>query len=590
MKKLFLSLIIMVFAAQLSAQSLAFKYEGETVEPGTIDIVTNDIIASPEVIFDLHIINTTDADINVVWEMNDTVNGEKIGINYVCFGACYGPNVITKSHTLAAGSEEMFQGHCAFANNEGLLPAGTVINVVYTFFDERNPEEKYVFNVNFKYEGIVCDAPQNLKVVVTKDDPNYNKKYKITLTWDAIEGAEGYIVYAATQYYPDGVYMGSVTTNEFINGSNVEGDICFFVTSICNMNSSICSGPSERVCVFVGETEFDVVTSINIEKAGQLEGAGKYSYGETITLKAIPNVGYKFLNWTENGEVVSEESEYSFIAKYGRELIANFELLSYNVSALLNLEYTGYIKGDGVYFHGDTVTLTATPAYGYTFLNWTENGEVVSDESEYSFVLTSDRNLVANCAFGYNVTLISINPEAGDVIGYGDYVANDVVTVKATANAGYTFVNWTENGKVVSEEAEYTFTITKDRILVANFIQTSVTYNVTATVNPEKVGVVMGKGIYSHGDNVTLVAIPVKTGYEFVNWTEDGVVVSEDVEYSFVATSDRDLIANFVLLDYYVSAVANAAEAGEITGSGNYNHGEDVTLTAVANEGYKFVN
>ena len=153
MKKLLLSLIVMVFAAQLSAQSLAFKYEGETIEPGTIDIVTNDITASPEVVFDLHIINTTDADINVVWEMNDTVNGEKIGTSYVCFGSCFGPNVITKSYLLAAGSEDMFQGHCTFANNEGLLPAGTVINVVYTFFDERNPEEKYVFNVNFKYEA-----------------------------------------------------------------------------------------------------------------------------------------------------------------------------------------------------------------------------------------------------------------------------------------------------------------------------------------------------------------------------------------------------------------------------------------------------
>ena len=172
MKKLLLSLIVMVFAAQLSAQSLAFKYEGETIEPGTIDIVTNDITASPEVVFDLHIINTTDADINVVWEMNDTVNGEKIGTSYVCFGSCFGPNVITKSYLLAAGSEDMFQGHCTFANNEGLLPAGTVINVVYTFFDERNPEEKYVFNVNFKYESEESIVDYNSVEVFSNAYPN----------------------------------------------------------------------------------------------------------------------------------------------------------------------------------------------------------------------------------------------------------------------------------------------------------------------------------------------------------------------------------------------------------------------------------
>ena len=154
MKKLLLSLIVMVFAAQLSAQSLSFKYEGETVESGaTINVITTDLSNSPEVEFHLDIINTTDADINVVWEYNDTINGERIGTNYVCFGSCYGPAITTFTRTLAASAVDTFSGHCMFLDNDGnTLPAGTVINVVYTFFDERNPEEKYTFNVNFKYE------------------------------------------------------------------------------------------------------------------------------------------------------------------------------------------------------------------------------------------------------------------------------------------------------------------------------------------------------------------------------------------------------------------------------------------------------
>ena len=155
MKKFLLSLIVMVFAAQLSAQSLSFKYEGKAVESGeTIDILATDLSNSPEVVFDLHIINTTDADINVVWEYNDTIDGERIATNYVCFGSCYGPATTTKSHIVAAGAEEMFQGHCSFLDNEyNILPSGTVIKVVYTLFDERNPEEKYTFTVNFKYEA-----------------------------------------------------------------------------------------------------------------------------------------------------------------------------------------------------------------------------------------------------------------------------------------------------------------------------------------------------------------------------------------------------------------------------------------------------
>ena len=46
-------------------------------------------------------------------------------------------------------------------------------------------------------------------------------------------------------------------------------------------------------------------------------------------------------------------------------------------------------------------------------------------------------------------------------------------TVVATPNDGYSFVNWTENGTAVSTDATYTFTVTADRDLVANFSETA---------------------------------------------------------------------------------------------------------------------
>ena len=70
MKKFLLSLVLMTFAGYMSAQSLTFKYEGKEVEPGTIDLVSN-INLSNEIQFDLHVINATNADINVVCEMEE---------------------------------------------------------------------------------------------------------------------------------------------------------------------------------------------------------------------------------------------------------------------------------------------------------------------------------------------------------------------------------------------------------------------------------------------------------------------------------------------------------------------------------------
>jgi murein DD-endopeptidase MepM/ murein hydrolase activator NlpD len=45
--------------------------------------------------------------------------------------------------------------------------------------------------------------------------------------------------------------------------------------------------------------------------------------------------------------------------------------------------------------------------------------------------------------------------------------------VTATANSGYSFVNWTEGGRVVSTSASYSFTLTTNRTLVANFTTVS---------------------------------------------------------------------------------------------------------------------
>ena len=69
-----------------------------------------------------------------------------------------------------------------------------------------------------------------------------------------------------------------------------------------------------------------------------------------------------------------------------------------------------------------------------------------------------------------HVITVSANPaEAGVVTGGGEFEETDEITVKAVANEGYEFVNWTENEVEVSTAAEYSFEVLADRDLVANF-------------------------------------------------------------------------------------------------------------------------
>lgn len=69
----------------------------------------------------------------------------------------------------------------------------------------------------------------------------------------------------------------------------------------------------------------------------------------------------------------------------------------------------------------------------------------------------------------YDVKVSSGKAGAGTVTGGGRYQENTSVTVTATANSGYEFVRWTENAAEVSTNANYTFSITGNRDLVAEF-------------------------------------------------------------------------------------------------------------------------
>ncbi|MBR1513912.1 MAG: hypothetical protein IJ622_06450, partial [Bacteroidales bacterium] len=75
-----------------------------------------------------------------------------------------------------------------------------------------------------------------------------------------------------------------------------------------------------------------------------------------------------------------------------------------------------------------------------------------------------------------DITIVEGEIETG--MSSATYYEGEACTVTATANTGYQFVNWTENGTVVSTDANYSFTVTSDRDLVANFGET-VTQSVT---------------------------------------------------------------------------------------------------------------
>jgi hypothetical protein len=88
------------------------------------------------------------------------------------------------------------------------------------------------------------------------------------------------------------------------------------------------------------------------------------------------------------------------------------------------------------------------------------------------------------------------------------------------------------------------------------------TYTIATSVSPANGGTASGDGVYNQGDNVTVTAVP-NPGFAFANWTEIKVF-SEVPSYSFTATGNRALVANFVPAPMSVGSHKTHGTAGDL--------------------------
>ena len=334
---------------------------------------------------------------------------------------------------------------------------------------------------------------------------------------------------------------------------------------------------------------FNVTVMASPANGGEVTGGGEYAAGASCTVTATPAEGYTFVNWVENGTVLSTNPSYTFTVNENHTLVANFTIQTYTITLTANPTEGGTVTGGGTYNHGQYCTAVATEADGYTFVNWTEDGTEVSTDASYYFMVEGNRNLVANFTINSYTVTVAANPtEGGTVTGGGTFTYGDDCTVSATEAEGYTFINWTENGSFVSSELTFTFTVEADRDLVANFTTApQPMHTITVIANPAEGGTVVGGGTYQEGQTCTVTATPA-AGYTFINWTENDEEVSADASYSFTVDGDRTLVANFSIESYVIAATTEPEAGGTVTGTGTYEYGTEITLGVILNENYSF--
>ena len=242
------------------------------------------------------------------------------------------------------------------------------------------------------------------------------------------------------------------------------------------------------------EETFTVKVKANDTNMGEAKldpAKAEYAKGEKVKAIATAKEGHEFVNWTVDGKAVSAEATYEFLVEKNVELTANFKetekpVEQFTVTVKANDDKMGTVAIDPVkenYAKGDTVIVIAEAKEGYEFVNWTSEGKVFSDSAAYEFAVEKDMELTANFkakeepkppvtedTFKLNVTVnddkmgtVKLDPAKES------YKAGEIVTATATAKDGYKFVNWTVDGKEVSDKAEYAFKVDRDVTLKANF-------------------------------------------------------------------------------------------------------------------------
>ena len=117
------------------------------------------------------------------------------------------------------------------------------------------------------------------------------------------------------------------------------------------------------------------------------------------------------------------------------------------------------------------------------------------------------------------------------------------------------------------------------------------TENFTVSVTAEAGGKVSGGGTVEKGKETTVTAT-ADEGYKFAGWYKGIEKVSGEAQYKFTVTENVELTAKFekeVVPPTESCTVSVTAEAGgKVSGGGTVEKGKETTVTATADEGYKF--
>ncbi|MBI4286448.1 MAG: LamG domain-containing protein, partial [Chloroflexi bacterium] len=321
-------------------------------------------------------------------------------------------------------------------------------------------------------------------------------------------------------------------------------------------------------------------------------GAHIYEAGTVVDITAIADPGWIFDSWT-GGVLAPWMFSTQVTMTQDKTVTANFvQIPSIITIDVIGSGTTDPPPGDHSYDWGTDVTLTAIPDPGWEFQFWL--GDVLYPDLATTTVIADAGQKSVGVVFQpiggseeYTLTMQTVGNGSTDpaVGSYPGYPPGAVVTITATPDPSWQFVNWT--GDVDDPNANpSTVTMGPDKTAIANFspIQYTLTMGVTGTGSTDPA---VGNHVYDAGTVVTVTATP-DPDWQFVNWTGD-VADANANPTSVTMDADKTATANFSPIQYTLTmGVSGSGSTAPAVGSYTYNAGTTVNVTALPDPGWKF--
>ena len=263
-----------------------------------------------------------------------------------------------------------------------------------------------------------------------------------------------------------------------------------------------------------------VTTQATPEKGGSVTGGGSYKAGDTVTLNAITNSGYRFKSW-DNGTL-----ENPYVFRMPDEDITRTATFVEQVQVEAKADPTngGYVLGAKTYDADSLVTLSAIHYPGWRFNGWFRDGQVSNAPVLITNVpvlitvatpsLDGPITYTAKFVQTVAVTGLASPTNAGSVSGTGTYDVGDTnVTLTATASNNWQFVSWSD----AKTNNPYVLTAPHTALTLTACFEATAT--ITVGANPGKGGSASGGGTFLVGSRQTISAV-ASNGWIFLGWSD----------------------------------------------------------------------